>query len=139
MPDLDARVRALAAAFLGRALRPEEGLAEGPLAAAEARLGIALPAALRAVYRLAGACPRLTEAHNLLLAPEDLELDEAFLIFMDENQSVVSWGVRRDDVGVEDPVVWQRNNTPPPEWYSEEQPLLAFLEGMFRWYATEGL
>ena len=48
-----------------------------------------------------------------MLLPEALRTfyDAHHLIFREENQRVVSWGIPRDALRDEDPVVWQRNNT----------------------------
>ena len=58
---------------------------------------------------------------------------------MDENQDVVSWGVRRDEMDRPNPPTWQRNNTPPTEWFAEEKSFTELLESMFDWYAEMGL
>ncbi len=105
---------------------------------AEGRLGLRLPVALRAYYRLAGEA-EINTLHNQLLPPEDLEVQEGHLLFMDENQGVVSWGVRVKDLGAPDPVVQQRNNTPPCRWFSERKRFTAFLTSLFRWYEETGV
>ena len=59
---------------------------------------------------------------------------------MDENQSVVSWGFRTTDCAVRTiQSVWQRNNTPPHEWHSEDKPFTRFLASMFDWYIEMGM
>ena len=57
---------------------------------------------------------------------------------MDENQAVVSWGVRIEDPA-DDPIVWQRNNAPPTTWYSERKRFTAFLRSMLNWYSRSGI
>ena len=39
----------------------------------------------------------------------------------------------------EDPVAWQRNNTPPVAWYSEEKSFTALLIDMFEWSEQSGV
>jgi len=137
--SFEARYHALAARFVGRHLGPADGVSERDLASAEKRLHFRLPASLRGFYRTAGRAPDLARAHNVLLDPAEVTVDGRFLVFMDENQSVVSWGFRVADPASHDPVVWQRNNTPPVEWYSERKRLPRFLEAMFGWYAEVGV
>ena len=56
-----------------------------------------------------------------------------------ENQSVVCWGFRTTDCDEDDPTVWQRNNTPPHAWYSEDKPFTRFLTSIFDWYRDMGM
>jgi hypothetical protein len=125
--------------YLGRPLAANEGIEEREIEATEARLGIDLPEAMRDYYRITGRCNALNAIHNALIAPDALHFDGEYLVFMDENQSVVSWGLRRADLAEKDPPVWQRNNTPPQAWFSEEMAFSAFMASMFDWYRTQGL
>jgi hypothetical protein len=93
---------------------------------------------LKCFYLTAGAIQEICSIHNVIFGPEDLEVDEGFLIFMEENQSVVSWGIRKRDLKKSDPVIWQRNNA-SAEWYSEEKTLAGLLESMFDWYESLGV
>ena len=82
---------------------------------AEARLGIKLPSSLKCFYLTVGAVPELCSTHNIIFGPDDLDFEDGYLIFMDENQSVVSWGIKKGDLMKADPVIWQRNNA-SDEW-----------------------
>jgi hypothetical protein len=137
--SFEARYLALAEKFVGRRLGPADGVSERELASAERRLHVRLPASLRTFYRTAGRAPDLARAHNVLLDPGEVKVEGQFLVFLNENQSVVSWGFRVADLASEDPVVWQRNNTPPVEWYSERKRLPRFLQAMFGWHAQVGV
>jgi hypothetical protein len=99
-------VERFAAAWL-TALTPDDGYAATELDAAEARLGVPLPAALREAYGLFGRHTELTSNQDVLLAPEDLFLDPGrnALVFRVENHAVAFWGVRVDDLGELDPPV----------------------------------
>lgn len=138
LTNLEAQLRGWGRRFLERDFSSEEGIGAAHLAEAEERLGCRLPEALRTYYRLAGGCKTLNDAHNHLYPPERLAVLEGHLLFMDENQSVVSWGFRLEDLSHLDPVVFQRNNTPPAEWFSEEQSFTAFMEELFDWYGLPG-
>ncbi len=125
--------------ILGRPLTAADATPEPDLRAAEARLGLRLPTILRAYHAHLGRCAALSTLHNHILPVEALERDGDHLIFLHENQEVVSWGLRLDALHAPDPEVWQRNNTPPVEWFSEEQPLSAFLRAMLEWYEEADL
>ncbi len=89
---------------------------------------------MRRFYRSLGRVDALCRAHHLVLPPKRLRVEEQHLVFMEENQDVVTWGVPLTSLGSDDPVVWQRNNTPPTAWYSEDQRFCSFLLSMFEWY-----
>jgi len=130
---------ALAERHLGRILVANDGCSGADVAMAEMRMGIALPAAMRTYYLRCGNISRFNKSHNLLRSLSELTIEEDHLVFMDENQNVVSWGFRLHDLGLDDPIVWQRNNMPGVEWYSEELTLTQFLDSMFHWYREIGI
>ncbi len=82
------------------------------LATAEAQLGVKLPRALREYYRVTGGHPTLNRSHNRLVEPSHIDFvvgteGEQALVFYEENQEVVVWGILRDDLSLEDPPVRQ--------------------------------
>lgn len=86
-------VRAVAAAF-GRPLIKGDGVDGGRLQAAEDRIGILLPAALREAYLLFGRRRDLTAAQDRLVLPEQLRTDaDGVLVFRLEAQYCAWWGV----------------------------------------------
>ncbi|MFE0627859.1 SMI1/KNR4 family protein [Streptomyces sp. NPDC058864] len=99
-------VRRFAAHWLSP-LRDGDGYGEPELAAAEERLGLALPAVLRDAYRLFGRRADLTSNHDRLLAPAELHVDsrEEALVFRYENQGAASWGILLTDLHKPDPPV----------------------------------
>ena len=92
MQDFPERLRATFAT-LARPLTPGDGEPETNIAGAEDRLGLKLPSVLRAYYRLAGRFDQFNRAHNRLLRPEEWSVDGGKLVFLEENQCVVFWGV----------------------------------------------
>ncbi len=124
--------------YLGRPWTAADGLPEKEVKKAESRLGFPLPAALRTFYLSVGAVNDLCSIHNTIFAPKDLAFEEGYLMFMDENQSVVSWGIKKKDLKRSDPEVWQRNNS-SEDWYSEEKSFLELLTSMFDWYKQLGV
>lgn len=100
-------VRAFARDWSRRPLTEADGYAPADLDAAQARLGLPLPAALRDAYQLLGRRPDLTDNQDSLLAPKDLYLDadRGVLVFRVENQSCAYWGIRVTDLDQDDPPV----------------------------------
>jgi hypothetical protein len=82
---------------------------------------------------------KLNESHNFVRDLNKIEIEDGHLVVMDENQSVVSWGIPLTNVSEADPIVWQRNNTPPVTWYSEEKTWSELLASMYEWYAETGI
>ncbi|MFE4172318.1 SMI1/KNR4 family protein [Streptomyces sp. NPDC056909] len=96
--------------FVADWLRPlgeDDGWAESDLTAAEGRLGLRLPLALREAYLLLGRRPDLTSNHDVLLSPAELYVDDAgeALVFRHENQGAASWGILLGELTAEDPAV----------------------------------
>ncbi|MFE5530666.1 SMI1/KNR4 family protein, partial [Embleya sp. NPDC056538] len=77
------------------ALGDDDGWGEADLVAAEERLGVRLPPALREAYVLFGRRRDLTGNHDVLLGPSELYVDETkeALVFRHENQGAASWGI----------------------------------------------
>lgn len=124
---------------LTRTLSMEDGLPEAEIEAGEQRLGIRLPAALRVYYQVAGGFDQLNQVHNRLYAPDQWELQDGKLLFMEENQNVVVWAVEVSDASPEDPPVLQGVVTEDTvgEWHLEHEScaefltLMLYLHGVF--------
>jgi hypothetical protein len=109
-----ARFGLVARAVLGRDLLPSDGTPEQRIRAAEERLRIALPAAIREYFLAAGEADRLNRAYSILFRPEELRIEQNYLIFMEENQGVVHWGIALSALPHPDRTVWQRVNSDSP-------------------------
>ena len=105
----------------GYPLTKPTGLPSTTIAAAGKRLGVTIPAALRAFYLVAGRERRFNVCHNRLLAPQSWTTDRHRLIFMEENQQVVFWGVSLRNRDVQDPPVSQGVNDEPIVWRPEHR------------------
>ncbi|PRY43855.1 hypothetical protein [Umezawaea tangerina] len=86
-------------------LTDTDGTGNDELDAAEARLGVKLPRAVREAYLLFGRRPDLTSNQDRLLAPEKLFVDHGMLVFREENQWVAHWGVPLEALDQDDPPV----------------------------------
>jgi hypothetical protein len=82
-----------------------DGVAEAELDAAEERLGIRLPAAVREGYRLFGRRTDLTSGNGTLWPPDEFEYDadNAVVVFRAAHQNVAYFGVSVADLGQADP------------------------------------
>jgi hypothetical protein len=90
----------------------DDGWTNADLQAAERRLGLRLPSAIREAYGLFGRRQDLTSVQDRLLGPDELEVDLTgeVLIHRVENQSVAVWGVPLAAMAQPDPpVVLARN------------------------------
>lgn len=120
-------------------LGPEHTVGEDRLSAAERRVGVRAPAALRAYYLVAGGERRLNEAFNRLLPPEEWFEDEGYLVFLVENQSVVLWGTRAAEaINEDDPAVFQGVPGDLVEWHWEHDQVSGFLGAHLHWQASFG-
>jgi hypothetical protein len=99
-------------------LTDEDGWAEADLHAAEQRLGLQLPAAIREAYALLGRRQDLTSVQDRLLDPDQLEVDLTgeVLIYRVENQSVALWGVPLAAMAQTDPPVVMARNFEDVGW-----------------------
>ncbi len=97
------------AADLGRPVADGDGFVEAELNAAEARLGVSMPPALRELYRRIGRRDDLVRVQDLLLTPKQLHLDDtgAILVFRVEHQHATRWGVPVATAVPDPPVYFQ--------------------------------
>ena len=87
-------------------LEDGDGYSAAELDAAEQRIGLKLPEALREWYQLAGQREDVVATQNHLMRPQDLNIVDGLLVFHSENQDVVEWGIKPDDLHLPDPPVY---------------------------------
>jgi hypothetical protein len=125
-------------ATFGYPLTEKHALSRKVLTAAERRLGVRVPIALRDFYLVAGGERRFNHSFNRILSPRDWEVDKQRLIFMDENQVVVRWGVSLRNASSADPPISQGVNGETIAWYPEHRKLSVFLSVMLHYNAVNG-
>jgi hypothetical protein len=125
---------------LGMELRTEDGIPESEIAVAEGKIGVRLPAALRDYYLVAGNERRLNRIHNRLYEPEKWVVHLDNLVFMEENQAVVFWGVPLKQFAFEDPEVNQapKYKGQPHAWFLEHKSCSTFLRVTLHWQGAFG-
>ncbi len=114
---------------------PNESLDREQLKETLRSLQLTIPTSLFEYHVFAGR-HWINEELNRLRPVEELSWIDDRLIFADENQDVVCWGINRSDIALDDPVVWQGVNGDTIEWYSEKQTLSRFLMAMWKWTVT---
>jgi hypothetical protein len=119
--------------LLEQPLRYKDGITEADLN------GLNLPAALHDYYLVTGNKKNLNRVHNRLLSPKDIFVDAGNIVFMEENQNVVYWGVAANS-DEDNPLVQQgiNNDTKPLEWQDETIRCAEFLEVMLFSQASFG-
>jgi hypothetical protein len=122
----------------GYPLTERTALPSKVLTAAEKRLGLRIPAALRDYYLVAGRDRRFSACHNRLLPPAKWSVEKHRLIFMEENQCVVWWGVSTRNPSSDDPPVSQGINAEPITWHPEHRRCSVFLAVMLHYQAVSG-
>jgi hypothetical protein len=107
---------------------------------AESRLGVRIPGSLKEFYLVAGREKRINQFHNRLLAPEKLTIDSERVVFMEENQWVVYWGVPAVREPKPDAGVFQGVNRRDKgiDWHPEADSCSTFLNVMAIWHASFG-
>jgi len=87
-----------------------------------------VPLAMRQYYELLGNHDVNTN-FNRLYEPDKLMISNGFLVFAEENQNVVVWGIKTDKPLNEDPEVFQGQPLADEkyEWHSEEKTFSRFI------------
>jgi hypothetical protein len=110
---------------------PADGLGEESVQARLAQRGLHIPQALFDYYAVAG-YHWVNKKQNRLRPIEELDWYSDWLIFMDDDQGLVSWGIQRQDLSSSDPVVWQGILGEEIDWFQEDLTLSEFLIEMCR-------
>jgi hypothetical protein len=107
------------------------GFSETEIIDLETKLKVKLPKELRNYYLLLGKNENINYAHNRLLKPnKEIEFSEdRYLVFYEENQRVAYWGIKEEDLILDDPPVFG-NYFPSgddPDWHLETSTTGAFF------------
>mgnify|MGYP000922287211 CR=1 FL=1 len=117
------------------------GFSETEISALEDRLNVQLPRELKSYYLTLGKNEKVNYSHNRLLKPEK-EIGfskDRYLMIFEENQAVVSWGIKEEDLILDNPPVWGNSGTEDaPDWYLETDNLADFFLLMAVYNGTFG-
>ncbi|KAF2335832.1 SMI1/KNR4 family protein [Flavobacterium nitrogenifigens] len=89
------------------------GFSENQILDLEKTLNVKLPSKLKEYYLELGTEENLNYCFNRLLKPEN-EIgfsDDDFLVFYEENQNVAFWGIKKEDLSLENPPVYGNYDT----------------------------
>lgn len=116
------------------------GFSETEMTAIEHSLQIKLPAVLREYYLTIGKNKAVNDSHNRLLPPENIYFtDDRYLVFYEENQGVVEWGIKESDLSLVNPSVYGNYDTiQESDWQQETQTLTDFFLSMSIYNGTLG-
>ena len=105
------------------------GYEEVELTEVEKRLELNLPEKLRAYYLTLGKNTSINNTHNNLFKPTEIGFsNDMYLMFYEENQSVVSWGIKHTDLELDNPPVWGNyGSNELPDWQLEANTTELFL------------
>ncbi len=99
---------------------------------AEKKLDVKFPEALKDFYLNVGKLSLFTDALEFFAKPKQIYIKGGKLVFLEENQAVLSWGIDLNDSTKETVPVYHSPNIGDPEseviWYTEALPLPEFLE-----------
>jgi hypothetical protein len=138
MPDFDRRYTDIISEIL-RPLTPADGIPKTEIISVEKRLALKLPQALKSLYELTGNFNDLHSAYDKLIPLSELALVDGLLIFYEENQGVVLWGIREQDFDIPDPPVYQAQpGAAPLACYITAETLSDFLLYMLLRQAVSG-
>ncbi|WP_165245155.1 hypothetical protein [Paludisphaera soli] len=107
-------------------LRPAEGDPAATLDAAAMRLGVDLPAALREWYAIAGRRADAWSRQDVFVRPDRLRIEDGRIVFYEESQAVVRWGVGVEGRQAEDPPVFVSSEDEHGEWLEESPSISLF-------------
>lgn len=98
------------------------GFAEAEINELEKELNIKFPLELKKYYLTLGKVEALNYSYNRLLKPNK-EIgfsDDRYLVFYEENQVVAYWGIKEEDLKLDNPTVWGNYGTQDePDWHIE--------------------
>ncbi|WP_309081192.1 hypothetical protein [Zhihengliuella sp.] len=130
------KFRSLVPQYLDDQWVSEDGLSTQELDEALEEAGVEIPLVLREFYLTLGGCEDLMEAYYYVWDPEELEYDDGYLLFMEDEDEKYTWGLRVDQLDVPDPIVHRRNNR-RGTWRSEEGTFSEYMLDMYSWVFDE--
>ena len=130
------KFRSLVPLYLDDEWVPEDGLTEEELEEALDEADVEVPQVLHDFYRALGGCEDLMEAYYYFWDPEELEIEDGYLLFMEDEEEQYVWGIREDHLDIPDPIVHRRHNV-RGSWKSEEGTFSEYMLDMFSWVFDE--
>jgi hypothetical protein len=118
--------------ILGRPLTEQDGVPAAECAAAEQRLGCAVPAALSDFYLAMGRQPAITSSFERFFEPDQWTISDKKVVFLEENQGVCCWAADSEAK------VYQAADPNASEWHEEPVDLPEFLRVVLYYQMAQG-
>ena len=113
-----------------------DGLSAEELREGLAQSEVSIPFVLEEFYRALGNNEDFMEAYHYFLDPEELEIEDGYLLFLEDEEEKFVWGFKASQLDVPDPIVYRRSNA-KGKWTSEEGTFSEFTLDMFTWVFEE--
>jgi hypothetical protein len=115
------------------------GYTEEELSALELRLKITIPDVLRRYYKILGRNGHVNDSFNRLTSLGEIGFSEdGHLVFYEENQAVVLWGIAQEDIAAANPPVYGTYDSNRAEWFMDSDTMEHFLLSMAWWNGALG-
>ena len=115
------------------------GYSEAEIAALEDRLNVRLPASLREYYLSLGKNKAVNDSFNRLTSLGEIGFSEDdHLVFYEEHQAVVLWGIEKQALSAADPAVYGTYDSARREWFMDAATTEHFLLSMAWWNGALG-
>lgn len=118
------------------------GFSETEILALEKKEGLTLPKILRNYYLTLGKNKAINFSFNRLLKPTNQAgfSNDKHFVFYEENQSVVFWGIKEQDLQLENPCVYGNYDAInlTEEWFIDSPTIESFLLSMAFWNGVLG-
>lgn len=135
-------IKQTAEKILGRRIETSEGIDVQSIDVAEKKLNVKFPEALKDFYLTVGKISLFTDAFEFFAKPKQIYIKANKLVFLEENQAVLSWGIDLKDLTKNAVPVYHSPNIGDSEseviWYREALPLPQFLELVMYYQAASG-
>lgn len=125
-------------AMFGRRLAAQDAVPPQAIDKAETGLQATVPDALRDFYLQAGNARDFIAVYDQFLAPSEWGVQDGRLIFVEENQDVVRYGVDCSADAPADPPVWIATTGATLEWHPASDTCSGFIAAMLAWQAAFG-
>lgn len=130
------KFRSLVPKYLEDQWQEADGLSRQELRDALAEHDFEIPMVLEEFYLALGNNEDFMEAYHYFFDPEELEIEDNYLLFLEDEEEKFVWGFKTNQLEVPDPIVYRRNNA-RGSWTSEEGTFSEFVFDMFSWVFEE--
>ena len=130
------KFRSLVPKYLEDQWNEADGLTTDELNEGLSQSKVSIPFVLEEFYLALGNNEDFMEAYHYFFDPEELEIEDGHLLFLEDEEEKFVWGFKESHLEVPDPIVYRRNNA-KGTWSSEEGTFSEFTLDMFAWVFEE--